>query len=83
MSKLILPPSEKGYALKGKNLLLEGTSEKGFALKGKKCFRLDQPPSQKGLVCGFLVFWLQIAIEPLALFHHSVFDYMCFSVMFH
>ena len=28
----------------------------------------------RGPVCGFLVFWLQIAIEPLALFHHSGFD---------
>ena len=28
------------------------------------------------------LFSLQIAIEPFALFHHSVFDYMCFTVMF-
>ena len=28
-------------------------------------------------VCGFLVCWLQLVIEPLALrFRHSVFDYM-------
>ena len=33
-----------------------------------------------GPVCGFLVFWLQIAIEPFALIHQSVCDYMCFSV---
>ena len=34
-----------------------------------------------GPVCGLLVFWLQVAIEPFALFHHSVFDYMCFTAM--
>ena len=28
-----------------------------------------------GLVCRFLVIWLQIAIEHFALFHHSVYDY--------
>ena len=39
--------------------------------------------AHRASVCGFLVFWLQIAIEPFALFHHSVFDYMCFTVMFH
>ena len=36
-----------------------------------------------GSVCGCLVFWLQIATEPFALFHHSVFDYMFFNVTFH
>ena len=30
-------------------------------------------------VCGFHVFWLQVAIEHFALFTHSVCDYMCFS----
>ena len=35
--------------------------------------------AHRGPVCGVLVFWLQIAIEPFALFHHSVFDYMCFT----
>ena len=29
----------------------------------------------RGHVCGFLMFWLQIACEPFTLFHHSVFDY--------
>ena len=38
--------------------------------------------AHRGLVCGFLVFRLQIANGPLALFHHSVCD-MCFTVMFH
>ena len=32
--------------------------------------------AHRGLVCGFLVFRPQIAIEPFALFHHSVCDYM-------
>ena len=38
-----------------------------------------------GPVGGFLVFWLQIAIGPFALFHHSGFDYtcICFNVMFY
>ena len=36
----------------------------------------------RGSVCGFLIFWLQIVIGPFALFHHSVFDYRCFIVMF-
>ena len=40
-------------------------------------------PVYCGPICGFLVFWLQIFIGPFALFHHSVFDYMCFSMMFH
>ena len=29
--------------------------------------------AHRGPVYGFLVFWLQIAIEPFALFHHNVF----------
>ena len=29
-----------------------------------------------------LVFLLQIAIKPFTLFHHSVCDYKCFTVMF-
>ena len=36
-----------------------------------------------GPVFGFLVFVLQIATEPLVLFHHSGFDNMYFTVMFH
>ena len=36
-----------------------------------------------GPVCDFLVFWLQITIAPFALFHHSVYDNMCFTAMFH
>ena len=37
------------------------------------------------LICLFLVSCVlaQIAIEPFALFRHSVFNYMCFTVMFH
>ena len=31
--------------------------------------------AHRGHVCGFLVFWLQVAIEPFTLFHHSGFDY--------
>ena len=27
--------------------------------------------------------WFQIATESFALFHHSVFNYMCFTMMFH
>ena len=35
-------------------------------------------------VCGFLVFSLQITIEPFALLHHSAFYYyMCFTFRFH
>ena len=34
----------------------------------------------RGPVCGVLVFWLQIVIEPL--FHHSEYVLMCFTVMF-
>ena len=30
---------------------------------------------------GFLVFWLQIAIETFALFHHSVFFIICVSLL--
>ena len=33
--------------------------------------------ARRGPVCGFLVFWLHIAIEPFAFFHHSVFNYKC------
>ena len=33
-------------------------------------------------VCGLLVPCLQITIGPLALFHHSVFVYVCFIVIF-
>ena len=33
--------------------------------------------------CGWLVFRLQIDIEPIILFHHSVLYFMCFTVMFH
>ena len=39
--------------------------------------------AHRGPVCSFLMFWLQIAIQPFALFHHSVCDYVCFNVMFH
>ena len=37
------------------------------------------------LICGFLVFWIQITIVPFACFNTqiSVFDYMYFTVMFH
>ena len=28
-----------------------------------------------GLVCGFLVFWIYIAIETFVLLHHSIFEY--------
>ena len=34
----------------------------------------------RGHICGFLVFWLQIAIEPFALFHHTGFDYSITSM---
>ena len=53
------------------------------------CFRWSAPEDNicgrvhRGPVCGFLVVWLQVAIEPFALFHHSVFDYVCITVMFH
>ena len=30
--------------------------------------------AHRGHDCGFLVFWLQIATEPFALFHLTVFD---------
>ena len=30
----------------------------------------------------FSFLFFQIAIEPFALFHHSVFDHMCFTVIF-
>ena len=43
-------------------------------------FIFGRPP--RGPVCGCLMFWLQIAIETFVLFHHSVFDYMCITVMF-
>ena len=36
-----------------------------------------------GPICGFLVIWLQVVMEPFVLFHHSVFYYMCFILMFH
>ena len=39
--------------------------------------------AHRGRVCGFLVFWLQIAIKSFALYHHRVFGYMCFTVIFH
>ena len=39
--------------------------------------------THRGLVCGFLVFWIHIASEPFALFHQSVCDYMCFTVTVH
>ena len=32
---------------------------------------------------GFLVVRLQIVMKPFSSFHHSNFDYMCFTVMFH
>ena len=28
------------------------------------------------------VFWLQNAIDPFVLFHHSVYDHMCFTMIF-
>ena len=34
-----------------------------------------------GPVCDSLEFWLKITIESFALFHHSVFDCMFFTVM--
>ena len=38
-----------------------------------------------GLICDLLVFWIQIAVESFACFNTqiSVFDYMCFTVLFH
>ena len=33
-------------------------------------------------ICGFLVSWLQTASEPFGVFSYSVFDYICFTVMF-
>ena len=36
----------------------------------------------RGLICSFLLFWLQIAIKPLHCFI-SIFYYLCFTVMFH
>ena len=30
----------------------------------------------RGPHCGFLAFWLHIAIKPIALFHHGVSDYV-------
>ena len=32
--------------------------------------------THRGPVCGSLVFWLQIAIEHFASFHHSAYDYL-------
>ena len=37
----------------------------------------------RGTIAGFLVFWLQIAIEPFALLHYSDFNYIILTVMFH
>ena len=37
----------------------------------------------RGLVFSFPVFYFQIDIGSLAVFNHSVFEYMCFTVMFH
>ena len=37
----------------------------------------------RGHVHYFLMFWLEIAIVTVALFHHSVCDHLCFTVMFH
>ena len=36
----------------------------------------------RGPVCGCLVFWFQVAIEPFALFYRCLFDYMCFTVIY-
>ena len=36
-----------------------------------------------GSVCGLFVFWIQIALESVALFDHGGFYYMCFTLMFH
>ena len=36
-----------------------------------------------GPVCGFFMCCLQIAGELFGLCHHSVYDFMCFTVMFH
>ena len=33
------------------------------------------------LFVDFLRFWLQITIEPFALFHRSGFDYMCCGIL--
>ena len=38
--------------------------------ESKSHFHLDY----RGPVCFFLVAWLQVAIEPFALFHHGVYD---------
>ena len=32
-------------------------------------------PRRRSPLCCFLVSWLQVAIEPLALFYHNGFDY--------
>ena len=37
----------------------------------------------RGPICGFLGFWLQIAIEPFVLFHHSVCIHMSSIVFVH
>ena len=41
------------------------------------CEDTTEKPQLRSPVCGFLLFWFLIAIERFALFHHSVFDYMC------
>ena len=33
--------------------------------------------AKHGPVCGFLVLWPSVAIEPIALFHHRVLDNVC------
>ena len=35
--------------------------------------------AHRGLICDFLVFWLQLPIKAFALIHNSVRDYTCFS----
>ena len=39
--------------------------------------------AHRGLVCGILLFCFQIGIESFGSSHHSGFDYICFTVMFH
>ena len=60
--------------------------------KKKKTLKYSKILGINGLICYFQRFWLignamlhqwiQIAIDPFALFHHSV-NIICFTVMFH
>ena len=40
-------------------------------------------PNMVLFVVFLYVFWLQVAIQPFALFRHSVCDNVSFTVMFH